>query len=237
MKNILPLLVCLATSMLYAQEKVGINTNTPTRTLDVNGNMRVTQQEIKVSGTFNDVLIANQDGNVDKRSKGSLLLGEETQVETIRNIYYSNSGSDIEKSVQCARFEVTLSNNNIAMIRLRQPITSNRTISYGLRRLERRTKISGGLENTGDGDYNDSKRSVTFTSDNWNTYQAIYNIQMINNDSYRLHVVDSDTGDFYKIDFSRVISVPADWTDATIRNDKSSGLRAIICERYFNINN
>ncbi len=242
MKNIITLIIGLSGAMIFAQDKmVGIETNAPERTLDVNGNLRITIQEDKpIDPHYTDVLIAEQSGNVDRRSKMSLALTDEQQIETIKNIYYSPKGGIIERSVRCGKYEITLNAENVALIRSTQPISDKITINYGLRRLERRVNLTGSTENTGTGDYYDKKFEITFTKDNWNTYQQIYGDSkkaMINNDAYRLHVVDSETGDFYKIDLTRIINRDEDWSPTDTRNTKASGIRAIICERHFNINN
>lgn len=242
MKNIITLIIGLSGAMIFAQDKlVGIETNAPERTLDVNGNVRVTiQQDKPIDPHYTDVLIAEQSGNIDRRSKMSLALTDEQQIETIKNIYYSPNGGIIERSVRCGKYEVSIDSENVALIRSTQPVSKTVTIKYGLRRMERRSKITGDQEGTGTGDYYDKNFQIDFTKDNWNAYQQIYTESkrpMINNDAYRLHVIDPETGDFYKIDLTRIINREEDWTAPSIRNNKASGLRAIICERHFNINN
>lgn len=56
------LLFCLMTPRkIYGQ--VGINTNTPTKTLDVNGDMRIRVLPLPTTGTYN-LIIADADGNL-----------------------------------------------------------------------------------------------------------------------------------------------------------------------------
>jgi len=56
-------------TIAYGQGGVGINTESPERSLDVNGNMRVTDFQNKTNDdNFKEILISNNNGDIDKQS-------------------------------------------------------------------------------------------------------------------------------------------------------------------------
>ena len=71
MKNRLTVLVVLLTSVLSAQ--VGINTTTPTKTLDVNGEMRIRTTPV-ATDNYN-ILVVDSEGNVKQIPASSLNSG------------------------------------------------------------------------------------------------------------------------------------------------------------------
>ncbi|WP_313374339.1 hypothetical protein [Chishuiella sp.] len=251
-KYLLP--IVLLQTILFGQGGVGINTETPERSLDVNGNLRITSFQDKTEDdNFKNIIIANSTGNIDKQSESSMFQTPEQQVETERIIYYSSIGGDSNKEAKCGKFSFIIDENNIAKFKLLANPEKNTEIQYGLRRLERRIKLIGGHSaNTGDGEYYYTNFKKTFTTDNWDVYQNIFNYEsvynnntpdyttnnrgpahMINNDFLKLHLIDPESGDFYKIHITRMINQESDNNVTTQINLKDSGLRVITCERYY----
>ena len=63
-------------------------------------------------------------------------------------------------------------------------------------------------------------------------------IQFMNrvNDFLKLHLIDPETGDFYKIEFLRMINQKSsDVNTATynLKNTSNAGMRVVLCERYY----
>lgn len=235
---------------------VGINTENPERTLHVEGNMRSTIFQNKGNDSlYEDLIISNSSGNIDKQPKSSVFQSPTQQVETDRNIYYNTTSGDINKIAKCGKFTFAINNSNIPVMKLNVKPSSNITYNYGLRRLERRTKLTGGHSaNTGDGDYYYNNKTITFTSTNWDTYQKIFDWanpgsdsahspsypsgeqHLLNNDFLKLHLIDPDTGDFYKIEFLRMLNQKdTDVNTATynLKNTSNAGMRVVLCERYY----
>lgn len=236
--------------------QIGINTDSPERMLDINGNLRVTEtQDKKDDKGYSDIVIANSIGNVDKQGKSSITQSPTQQVEVVRNVYYSESGSDPEKTAVCGRFIFAFTADNQPVFKLSQRPNSNFIIQYGLRRLERRNKLTEGHSaGTGDGDYYYNNYEKTFTSTDWNQFQKVFDFSepfsdranptftyseqyMINNDFLKLHIIDPLTGDLYKVNFSRMPNKVSDIRPGqalNLKNVENSGLRILICERYYN---
>ncbi len=238
--------------------QIGINTNSSERILDLNGNLRVTEtQDKKDDKGYSDIVIANSTGNVDKQKKSSITQSPTQQVEVVRNVYYNESGGDQEKTVVCGRFIFAFTADNQPVFKLSQKPSSNYNIQYGLRRLERRNPnrlIGGHSGNTGDGDYYYSNFDKTFNTTNWNQFQKVFDYSlpysdnantqftysekyMINNDFLKLHIIDPLTGDLYKVNFSRMPNKKSDIRPGqalNLKNVENSGLRILICERYYN---
>lgn len=74
-KYILPILFGLISNSVFAQ-KVGVNTDNPTRTLDVNGEMRI--RTLSVATTTNDksLLSVDADGNINSIKSVSSKFGD-----------------------------------------------------------------------------------------------------------------------------------------------------------------
>ncbi|MDM1549791.1 hypothetical protein [Empedobacter falsenii] len=275
MKHIIYTIIFFMQTIAYGQGGVGINTESPERSLDVNGNMRVTDFQNKTNDdNFKEILISNNNGDIDKQSKSSIFQSTEQQVEQQRAIYYSNNGGDITKEARCGKYSFAIDNNNIALIRLLINPNKNINVNFGLRRLERRVKLIGGHSaNSGNGDYYYTNESRAFTIENWNVYQPIFNYpseynsitspemlditnstytttdfnnnnnsrndkrgpaHMINNDFLKLHIVDSETGDLYKIHITRMLNNTNDKSEPLYGiNLSNSGIRVITCERYY----
>ena len=253
------LILTINLSILSAAQTggVGINTQNPERTLHIQGDMRSTIFQNKGNDSlYEDLIISNSSGNIDKQPKSSVFQPPTQQVETDRNIYYNTTSGDINKIAKCGKFTFAINNSDIPVIKLnKKPSSSNITYNYGLRRLERRTNLTGGHSaNTGDGDYYYNNKTITFTSTNWDTYQKIFDWanpgsdsahspsypsgeqHLLNNDFLKLHLIDPETGDFYKIVFLRMLNQKdTDVNTATynLKNTSNAGMRVVLCERYY----
>ncbi|MFV0180302.1 hypothetical protein OBK28_12115 [Empedobacter falsenii] len=191
---------------IQAQVSMGINTEDATRPVDVNGNMRVTGFTNKASdNSYKKVLAADANGNVDAiaREGGSIIVTPELQVEVARQIYLGTT-ADASKEVVIGKFKFTIRNGRAAVALSSAP-TGNVTIQYGLKRLERRTNLTGGASyNTGNGDYYYTNETKTFTTSNFSDYQDVINRDFYKREFYRMHLIFPGEKDFYKVTFFRL---------------------------------
>ncbi|MFV0193628.1 hypothetical protein OBJ98_12320 [Empedobacter falsenii] len=191
---------------IQAQVSMGINTEDATRPVDVNGNMRVTGFTNKASdNSYKKVLAADANGNVDAiaREGGSIIVTPELQVEVARQIYLGTT-ADASKEVVIGKFKFTIRNGRAAVALSSAP-TGNVTIQYGLKRLERRTNLTGGASyNTGNGDYYYTNETKTFTRINFSDYQDVINRDFYKREFYRMHLIFPGEKDFYKVTFFRL---------------------------------
>jgi len=107
MKNSLYILTFLISSFGFSQ--VGINTENPTRDLDINGDLRVKTTTNKSADTkYTKVLVTDKDGNIDYWDKSKLLtITKEIPVET-KKLYFSNA-PDPNKIVACGKLDIRFS--------------------------------------------------------------------------------------------------------------------------------
>ncbi|MDM1061787.1 hypothetical protein HXZ62_04295 [Empedobacter falsenii] len=116
MKTILvSLATLLSTTTMFAQ--VGINTDTPQRTLDVNGNLRIrTLSDKSQTLSYNKILVINNNGDVDYINKSDLKpIGDEftSDKQVLNNIYTTNDGrADDSKFVSCGKFDFAFKNTS-----------------------------------------------------------------------------------------------------------------------------
>lgn len=84
------LLFILASSMMFSQTGVGINTTTPTATLDVNGTTRL--REVPTALTGYSVLVVDADGNVKKVPASTFMQNSTTTcpnfMKSLSNPFY-----------------------------------------------------------------------------------------------------------------------------------------------------
>ena len=133
MKNIYNILFVLISTLTFSQ--VGINTEQPTRTLDVNGNERLQNTEYKINDpNYNKVLVINDNGNVDAWDKVDIIAKvSDLIVETKK--FYSSVSPDPNIQVPCGKFILRFSDdslNTIPQIKLKAQSSTNTTIYYNI---------------------------------------------------------------------------------------------------------
>lgn len=171
MKNRLLILTFLST---VAFGQVGINTNQPTRTLDINGDLYISNLENKsTDNNYVNVLVANSEGEVEAFSKEELkkLFNEET-IET-KKLYIDNK-PDETKVVPCGRFKFRFSNATKPQIAL----VNNLDVMIYFTRI---SKISN--ETIGAGDKNvtyDSSLSFTKNDYSFKDLNSDFNLNNLN---------------------------------------------------------
>lgn len=211
-KTTLYTLLLLSTSFLDAQ--VGINTETPTRMLDVNGDLRVTVLADKTNTTdYTEILSANSNNNVDKISKPAIIEDATKQVEIVKSIYNATA-SDNTRIAECGKLSFRINGSNIEMKLLYQP-SNTITLTYGGKRWG---QISSGINNG----YSYRNLSLTITNTNFNTYKNIDPTFQLRQGAYlNYHFIVPGDGDLYRL------------TVAQLKNSTTNSNYSLICERFY----
>ncbi|PQA89899.1 hypothetical protein B0A69_21690 [Chryseobacterium shigense] len=128
--------IFIAGSLMNAQ--VGINTSAPSRTLDLNGNLRVrTQTDQSANTGYSNVLIADDNGNVDYVKK-NVLNQQMVQLFNLNTLpSVSAGGSGTVTPVSISNQSITLTNPAFVMISYSVPITLSAAATDGRMKLLR----------------------------------------------------------------------------------------------------
>ena len=127
MKNILSAILFCAVIIGYAQ--VGVNTDNPSRVLDVNGDLRVRTLNKVTIADYPDVLVTDVNGNIEKHSAQAIIDAiSDLTVET-KELYF-NSTPDGTKIVPCGRFNFRFSNTTKPQISSVSNLALATTIYY-----------------------------------------------------------------------------------------------------------
>ncbi len=127
MKNILSAILFCAVIIGYAQ--VGVNTDNPSRVLDVNGDLRVRTLNKVTIADYPDVLVTDADGNIEKHSAQAIIDAiSDLSVET-KELYFDNS-PDGTKIVPCGRFNFRFSDTTKPQIASFENLSTPATVYY-----------------------------------------------------------------------------------------------------------
>lgn len=187
-----------------ANAQVGINTNTPTKSLDVNGDFRLRTLNKVTITDYPDVLVVNNDGDVEKHSAQAIKDAiSDLTVET-KELYFDTS-PDGSKIVPCGRFNFRFSNSTIPQVSSVTNLATPATINY-----------LGQLKYDGD------NKAVTQRSINIQTTNGFQSLDT----SYALNRV----GEYYMSfpddnNFYRVVFIARKMT-------ASSNSYSIVCEKF-----
>ncbi|SHM65259.1 hypothetical protein [Chryseobacterium polytrichastri] len=117
----------------FINAQVGINTTTPSRTLDLNGTLRVrTQTDQSANTSFNNVLIADTNGNVDYVKK-NLLNQQMVQLFNLTTLPSVNAGGNGNAAIaiSISNQSITLTKPAFVMISYSVPVTLSAGASDG----------------------------------------------------------------------------------------------------------
>lgn len=115
MKIYITLILNLFT-IIFLNAQVGINTNQPTRALDVNGDLRIRELKlVNKDANYNNIVVVNQDGEVEKYDKIEITSAiSDLTVET-KELYFATT-PDGTKIVPCGKFNFRFSSSTIPEI-------------------------------------------------------------------------------------------------------------------------
>ncbi|MCQ4140813.1 hypothetical protein [Chryseobacterium sp. EO14] len=134
MRNIIIFSLC----SFFANAQVGVNTISPSRTLDVNGTLRVrTQTDQSSNSSYDNVMISDANGNVDYVKK-NLLNQQMTQLFSLTTLPSVNvGGSGTVSPVSISNQSVTLTKPAFVIINYSVPVTLSAAASDGRMKLLR----------------------------------------------------------------------------------------------------
>ena len=128
MKNFISSIILF--SSVCANAQVGINTESPSRTLDVNGTLRVrTQTDQSTNSAYNNVLVSDANGNVDHVKKNTLnqQMVQLFSLSTLPSVSVGGLGTPVRISNQ----SITLSKPAFVIINFSVPIALSSAASDG----------------------------------------------------------------------------------------------------------
>ena len=203
MKNNVILLSCFVFFSGILSAQVGINTDNPKRTLDVEGNLRVRELADKSQApSYNKILVVNPDGNIDYINKQDLqpIKDEFTaDKQVLNNIYSTTSGrADDTKFVSCGKFDFAFRNSgsNINIqYRLKSTPTSDVTVYITLEQNYNENGYQFQVPTTG----------KTFTSTtNRFTDLPTFGANIANSELNVLYLLYPGDSDLYRLTFYRL---------------------------------
>lgn len=169
--------------------QVGINTQDPTETLDVIGNLRVRTLEKKSDDSdYQKVLVTNSTGKVEYWDK-SAILNEMKGTEIENKIMYFSTSPSGDVIVPCGKFKLRYSLNTEPQIKLVDPPSSSQTIYFS-----RIRKV-----NSGDNSFlaTNGKRSIRTnetvsinTNNNWANIGYVSNLTEGTGGKYAINYLD-----------------------------------------------
>ncbi|MGG5207700.1 hypothetical protein ACQWU4_02045 [Chryseobacterium sp. MIQD13] len=118
--------------------QVGINTQSPSRTLDVNGSLRVrTQTNQSATASYDNVLASDANGNVDYVKKSSLnqQMVQLFSISTLTAVNTGGSGTPTPVSIN--NQSITLAKPAFVIVNFSVPVTLSTTFSDGRLKLMR----------------------------------------------------------------------------------------------------
>ncbi|WP_282628503.1 hypothetical protein [Empedobacter sedimenti] len=122
---LLSLLTCT-----YSFGQVGINTEEPTRMLDVAGDLILTDVKDKTNTPeYTEILAANAVNEIDKVSKPSIIEDATRQVEIVKNIYNATS-ADITRETDCGDLVFRINGSSVEL-RLKEVPVNDYKLTYG----------------------------------------------------------------------------------------------------------
>ncbi|WP_300675396.1 hypothetical protein [Soonwooa sp.] len=212
-----------ALSILSLAQNVGINTNTPQRRLDINGNLKVTRLADKSKDMNSGFLLAadRNTGNVDFIDINALQQTSRNNMEVGRSIYNA-AAPDINKECSCGEIVLRFNGTNAEFkLKSEEVFTSNNNasdfkISYGIKRF------------TGSAYTYENKTDVSFTRNNpaltshYDKFRAIDDTSFSADNSIRIYtLVLPKQANLYRITLSR------------FNNTATQKTYSLICEKFY----
>lgn len=173
MKKVLIILFSSASLILYCQ--VGIGTTTPTRSLDIDGNLRVRVLTDKsTDNTYNKVIVSNVNGDLDSWDKASLKNTiKELAVENKKIVYFSSS-PNVGSIMSCGKMQYRFGAGPLPQMRLVTP--ANATLYYN-----RMHKVNSAVNSFSTPNNVASNLTAAYTTaNNWVTLDTTYTNNTLN---------------------------------------------------------
>lgn len=207
-------MVCI--SAMSQGQNVGINTENPTRKLEVNGDFRVTTLP-DVTGNANYSKIISTDknnGNVDNLTASSFMQSEVNQVEVKRSIYLASAPDDA-KECSCGDITFRINSSDMAEMKLNSDkiFTSLNTTAF---------ELDYGIKRWTSTYYNYFNDTTYFTNLNYSTYQSLDPELFNSNNTVRIYtIILPKQNNLYRLTLSR------------LANTSSIHTFGLICEKFY----
>lgn len=113
MKTLIISFLSVCSVFVFAQNRnVGINTATPLKTLDVNGNARLrTTVDKSNDTTYDNALVTNTNGEIENWPVSKIKTEISTLTIEIKILQYNNSVAQPLQELKCGRFKFRFNNN------------------------------------------------------------------------------------------------------------------------------
>ncbi|MFC4687769.1 hypothetical protein ACFO4P_12565 [Epilithonimonas pallida] len=214
----------LISGLAYSQNtNVGIDTNAPTRKLDVNGDLRVTTGAIVTNNSAYDRIVTtnNSTGDVDYITIPAIFQTSTNNVEVKRSVYLA-TGAVTANECNCGDITFRINNNNTPEFKLNSTTifaTNNNITTFDL---------GYGIKRWSNNAYSYANRTVTFTTANYATYQTLDATAFpTTNDAagntVRIYtIIPPKQNHLYRLTLSR-----------TNNNNTTTYAYALVCERFY----
>lgn len=207
----------------FAQNKIsgiGINTDTPRGTLDVNGDVRIETLDDKTRNKeFENLLATNESGKIDKISFPAVKKKVNSDV-TISKLIYNADVPNNSKEGSCSNLTFKIDGNSSSpkvYMKLNNWYLSDSKnsiiVNYGVKRWG---NVSGATNG-----YIYKNLSKTFNNTNFSIYQEL-DSQILNKGTILIfNIVLPGEGDLYRITASR------------LTNTTTNSNFAVVCEHFY----
>ncbi|WDF46008.1 hypothetical protein PQ459_13985 [Chryseobacterium sp. KACC 21268] len=223
MKPAIFLSIFISGLFIAQNTNVGIDTNSPTRKLDVNGNLRVTNTTSVTNNPSYDRIVTanNSTGDIDYISIPSIFQTNTNNVEVRRFVYLAQTPVTANEC-SCGDMTFRINNNNNPEFKFNSTtvfITNNNITSFDL---------GYGIKRWTDAAYTYNNRTVTLNTTNYSTYQILdaTAFPASNNtagNTVRIYtIIPPKQNHLYRITLSR-----------TNNNSTVTYAYALICERFY----
>ncbi|MBP2615020.1 hypothetical protein [Chryseobacterium jejuense] len=219
MRNILFLVIGLNGLVMAQDQKFGIDTNMPTRKLDINGDLRVTSTNDVTNNASYDRIVtgSNATGNIDYINISAIAQSETNNVE-VKRLVYNSPLPDETKECSCGDITFRINNLDTAEIKLNSLTTfvtngniTNFNLGYGIKRWINDS-------------YNFVNRTIAFTDLNYSTYQSLDPAIFTTGPNYTIRIytiVPPKQNNLYRLTLSRISNTSTNFT------------YGLICEKFY----
>lgn len=207
MKNILVLIAAITSQYVVAQYgNVGINTTNPSRTLDINGNLKISKlTDVSEDGGYSKILTADGIGNVDYIVRADLLPAKDiytSNKEVINNLYSNTQEAGIlNKEIKCGKFKFAFGDTTESYIKFALIDKPSAPISIYM---SMEQNYSDGGFQFFQGTSSNNTTPFVFTVDNYNTFQDFASGNLANREQNIMHFQFPNDQYFYRLTVYRV---------------------------------
>ncbi|MBQ0152794.1 MAG: hypothetical protein KBS61_07875, partial [Chryseobacterium sp.] len=201
------IITTLVSNLYFSQAgNVGIKTTSPTRTLDINGTLRVrTTLDKSEDGEYTKILISNTKGDVDYIVRADLLPKKDdfaSDKQVINNLYSNTSNAgDPNKIIKCGKFKFAFGSTSETKIQfaLVDKPTANVEVYMSM---EQNWHLSGFqfFQGTTGGDTN----AFVFTTDNYATMREFAAANLADREQNVMHFQYPNDKNLYRLTVYKV---------------------------------